>query len=91
MYIYTQCNLFIGKNKNKIFWGLGSSIFMQGVRPVKNKKYKLVLVLMEGRSHTVQTFSGRSVYGLYQWKRFIIINWSPVKVSKSDDTSTHWV
>lgn len=39
---------------------------MQGVSPVKYKKYKLVLVLMRGRSHTVQIFLGSSLYGLYQ-------------------------
>lgn len=45
---------------------------MQGVRPVKNKKYKLVLVLMKGWSHTAQISSGSSRHGLYQRVESII-------------------
>lgn len=67
IYIYTQCNLYIkNNNEKKKDWEGGSGLFMQGVSPVKYKKYKLVLVLMRGRSHTVQIFLGSSLYGLYQ-------------------------
>ena len=49
-----------------------SSLFMQGVRPVKYRKYKLVLVLMRGRSHTAQIYPGSSLYGLHQWAESFI-------------------
>ncbi len=55
------------KKQTKRLGGGGGRLFMQGVRPVKYKKYKLVLVLMRGRPHTVQIFPGSSIYGLHQW------------------------
>lgn len=52
-YTYILNAIFVSKNNNnKKKIGGDRSLFMQGVRAVKYKKYKLVLVLMRGRSYT---------------------------------------
>lgn len=52
-YTYILNAIFVSKNNNNKKKIEGDrSLFMQGVRAVKYKKYKLVLVLMRGRSYT---------------------------------------
>lgn len=63
------------KREREKLLGRGVNLVMQEVRPVKYKKYKLVLVLMRGRSHTVQLFPGGSFYGLQQWAGASFIDW----------------
>lgn len=75
--IYTQCKFYIKK------MGRRSSLYMQGARPGKNKKYKLVLVLMRGWLHT-----GHISPWQFLWSVSTDIGASfksPVKASKSDD------
>lgn len=65
IYIYTQCNLCIKKQQQQKEDRGDRSLFMQGVRAVKYKKYKLVLVLMRGRSYT--DFPSHFPLSLHRW------------------------
>lgn len=65
-YTYILNAIFVSKNNNNKKKIEGDrSLFMQGVRAVKYKKYKLVLVLMRGRSYT--DFPSHFPLCLHRW------------------------
>lgn len=65
-YTYILNAIFVSKNNNNKKKIKGDrSLFMQGVRAVKYKKYKLVLVLMRGRSYT--DFPSHFPLCLHRW------------------------
>lgn len=65
-YTYILNAIFVSKNNNnKKKIEEDRSLFMQGVRAVKYKKYKLVLVLMRGRSYT--DFPSHFPLCLHRW------------------------
>lgn len=65
-YTYILNAIFVSKNNNNKKKIEGDrSLFMQGVKAVKYKKYKLVLVLMRGRSYT--DFPSHFPLCLHRW------------------------
>lgn len=65
-YTYILNAIFVSKNNNNKKKIEGDrSLFMQGVRAVKYKKYKLVLVLMRGRLYT--DFPSHFPLCLHRW------------------------